>query len=64
MLYPLAWWMAEEVMVIGCNAAFIVKPWVVPKGQDMCSSLLGLNLGLFGALVLAALAMRQAMRES
>jgi len=62
-LYPLAWWMAEEAMVIGCNAAFIVKPWTVPAGQDMCSSLLQFDLGRLGALVLAGFALRQAMRD-
>ena len=62
-LYPLAWWMAEEILVIGCNAAFIVSPWVVPAGQDMCSSLLQIDLGRLGALVLAGFAMRQAMRD-
>jgi hypothetical protein len=49
------WWAVEELLVIGCNAAYIVKPWIVPAGQDMCSSLLGLDLGKVSAVALALL---------
>jgi hypothetical protein len=47
------WWACEELLVIGCNAAYIVSPWVVPKGQAMCSSLLGYDLGTVGLLIVA-----------
>lgn len=50
-----AWWAAEELLVIGCSVAYIVKPWEVPDGSAQCSSLLGYDLGKIGALVLAVL---------
>jgi hypothetical protein len=46
------WWFAEEAMVVVCSTAYIVKPWVVPPGQDQCSSLLHFDLGKLGAAVL------------
>ena len=46
------WWLAEEAMVAGCSAWFIVRPWPVVPGQAQCSSLLGLDIGTLGALVI------------
>ena len=46
------WWIAEEMLVAGCSALYIVRPWVVPRGQAQCSSLLGLDLGSLGAMTI------------
>jgi hypothetical protein len=51
-----AWWAAEESLVIGCNAAFLWRPWPVEAGQAACTGLLGLDLSALGALVAALLA--------
>ena len=55
---PLVWaaaalWVIEEAMIVGCSVAYIIRPWVVPEGQDQCSALLGFELGKLGAAVLA-----------
>ena len=44
----LAFWAVHEVMVAGCSAWWLVKPWEVPAGQPMCSYGLGLDLGAVG----------------
>jgi hypothetical protein len=62
-VYPLAWGAIEEAQVIACTVAYVVKPWVVQPGQDQCSALLSTDLGLYGAAVLGALALWQAMRH-
>ena len=51
-LAPGAWWLAEEALVVGCSTAFILRPWVVPAGQDQCSALLGYDLGKVSAAIL------------
>ena len=51
-LWVVAWWLAEEAMTAGCSILYILRPWVVPVGQDQCSALLGLDLGKIGAAVL------------
>lgn len=51
-LVVVMWWAAEELMVIGCTTAYIVKPWHVPVGQDMCSSLLEFDLAKLGAAIM------------
>ena len=63
-LYVAAWWIAEESMVIGCDVAYMVSPWAVPPGQDMCSSLLDFDLGKVGALVVAVLALRATQNQT
>ena len=45
-----AWWLAEEMLVAGCSALYIARPWSVPAGQAQCSSLFGLDLGTLGAM--------------
>jgi hypothetical protein len=50
-----AWWLAEEAMVAGCSSLYIARPWPVPPGQAQCSSLLGLDIGIFGGLAIMAI---------
>lgn len=50
------WWTAEEAMLIGCNALYILNPWPVKKGEAICSALLQYDLGTIGLLVVALLA--------
>ena len=47
-----AWWLAEEMLVAGCSALYIARPWVVPPGQAQCSSLIGLDLGTLSAMAI------------
>lgn len=51
-----AWWVAEDVMVAGCSAAFMVRPWPVAPGEAQCSALLGYDLGSLGVVMGAGLA--------
>lgn len=51
------WWTAEEMMVIGCSVAYIVKPWEIPDGQAQCSSLLGADIGKAGIAIVSGLAL-------
>ena len=53
-----AWWAAEEWLVIGCNGAFLWRPWPVEDGDAACTGLLGLDLSWAGLLVAALLAVR------
>lgn len=39
------------LQVFGCNAWFIVEPWEVRPGDELCSSRLGFPLGLVGLWV-------------
>ena len=48
-------WLAEEALVAGCSVAYIVRPWVVPPGQDQCSALVGFDLGKVSAVVMIGL---------
>lgn len=45
-----SWWLAEEALVAGCSGLYIARPWPVIPGQAQCSSLLNLDLGIFGSL--------------
>jgi hypothetical protein len=47
------WWVVEEVMVVACSVAFSVAPWPVDPCQDQCSAWVGMDLALFGALIIA-----------
>jgi hypothetical protein len=47
-----AWWALEELLVIGCNAAWLIRPWPRAPGVPMCMALFGTDLGRLGALVL------------
>jgi len=61
--YVLAWWIAEEALVIGFNVAYMLDPWPVPAGADIGSSLLDFDLGKIGALVVAGLALHAARND-
>ena len=50
-----AWLAAEELQVIVCNVAYALKPWHINPGQEMCSSLIGTDLGKYSAVVVAGL---------
>ena len=50
-----AWIAAEELQVIVCNLAYAIEPWEVRPGQEMCSSLIGTDLGKYSAVVVAGL---------
>ena len=58
-----AWWLIEELMVVGCSLAYIVRPWPVVPGQDQCSALLGFDLGKVGALVIAGVVLAIIVRR-
>jgi hypothetical protein len=60
LMHPLVWavatwWLAEEALVAGCSILYIARPWVVPKGQAQCSSLIGMDMGILGALSIIVL---------
>ena len=50
------WYAAHEAMACGFAAAYLIAPWPVPEGQAMGSALLGFDVGLVGAFLLALLA--------
>lgn len=47
---PALWFVAEEAMVIGCNAAYYINPWPRIPGESMCSSLISFDLGKVSAV--------------
>jgi hypothetical protein len=53
-----AWWTVEELQVVVCTGWYAYRPWPVAEGDDICSSLIGADLGLLGAAVIAALIWR------
>ncbi len=67
MLSVVAWAFFEEVQVIACSIAYMVNPWVVPDGQDQCSSLFGFDLYSLGivaiTLILWSLPVRSYSRD-
>lgn len=48
------WWSFEELQVIACSLARILRFWEVKPGESQCSALLGFDLGSVG-LMLAAI---------
>jgi hypothetical protein len=40
-----------SLMVAGCEAAFLVKPWPMNPGDELCSARLNYPLGLLGAVI-------------
>ena len=57
LLWVALWWTAEELLVIGCGTAYMLKPWVVVAGEAQCRTLLGYDFGTVGTLVVAAIAL-------
>lgn len=55
MLWVAAWWTVEDLLVAGCSALYMVRPWKVAPGDAMCSALLQFDLGKIGAVFLAVL---------
>jgi hypothetical protein len=51
----LAWIAMEEISVIACAVAYILRPWYIPEGGDVCSSALGLNLSAVGTAAIAGI---------
>lgn len=52
------WWAAEELLVVGCNTLWLVKPWHIQQGQDVCYPLLDFDLGKIGVLFVALILWR------
>lgn len=63
-LLVVAWWAAEEALTIGCNAAWMIAPWQVQAGQDICLGLLDFDLGKLGALMIAVALARIVWKRS
>ena len=42
---------AFSLMVVGCEVAYIVKPWAMTPGDELCSARLNYPLGLLGAVI-------------
>lgn len=40
-----------SLMVAGCEAAYLVKPWAMNPGDELCSARLNYPLGLLGAVI-------------
>ena len=52
------WWLAEELLVIGCGSLYIYSPWAVAPGEAQCKALFGyLDPSLFGTLFAAIAAL-------
>jgi hypothetical protein len=50
------WFAAEELLVAGCSAAWLVQPWAVMPGDEQCSAKIGLKIGALSLIVVAILA--------
>lgn len=51
------WWIAEELVVFGCELLYLVRP-MLPIGDERCSSQLGVNVSTYGLLLVALLTLR------
>lgn len=58
LLLVAAWLTVGEGMVIGCPLAYMVAPWEIPPGGDMCSARLTVHLVVFELVAAAWLAHR------
>lgn len=47
------WWTFEELQVIACSLARMLRPWEVGDGEAQCSALLGFDLGTIGLFLVA-----------
>ena len=64
LLLVVSWWAAEEALTIGCNVAWMVAPWPLQAGQDVCRGLLDFDLGKIGALMIAVALARIVWRRN
>lgn len=55
-LVPVAGIAAEEAQVIGCGTWWLIDPWIVKPGDELCSSGLGIPLGAIGLALLGVAA--------
>lgn len=51
-----AWFAFEEMQVVICSAMWLIEPWPVNKGQAMCSSYIGFDIGAISLCIVAAFA--------
>lgn len=49
-----AWWIVEELMVIGCELAYLANG-KLPTGDERCTAQLGWKFGTFGLVVVSVL---------
>lgn len=49
---PASGLIAEEVLVIGCTLAYLIKPWALIPGEPKCSSAVGLPLTVMCSVAL------------
>jgi hypothetical protein len=47
------WWTFEELQVIVCSLARMLRPWTVGAGEAQCSALLGFDLSTIGLLLIS-----------
>lgn len=43
----------EEIQVVGCGLWWLISPWQIKPGDELCSSGLGIPLGSIGLILLA-----------
>lgn len=55
-LVPAAGIAAEEAQVIGCGTWWLIDPWVIKPGDELCSSGFGIPLGAIGLSLLGVTA--------
>ena len=47
------WAIGEELLVAGCNSAWLVSPWDITGTDEMCSARLDFKLGAIGLAIMA-----------
>jgi hypothetical protein len=48
------WWIAEELLAIGCEIAYLLNP-LAPTGDERCTAQIGAKIGTFTLLAVALL---------
>lgn len=56
------WWIAEEAQTGLCSVAWMIRPWIVNKGEAQCSALLGFDLSTAGLLAVGMILVCQYVR--
>ena len=56
------WWTFEELQVIACSLARMLRPWEMGPGEAQCSALLGFDLGSIGLFLIALILACQAVK--